>query len=148
MIFKKSMEVRWSDIDANQHLTHTAYAVFSTHTRVMWMESIGYSMADLLRSGFSAVFLKEQTEYFCEIYLGEMVHIELHFAGESEDHSHWKFVQKFLNSQGKLSAINTVYGAWIDAKTRKISAPPPVLLDKFCTMSKDDNFENLRNLLS
>lgn len=143
MIFKKVIEVRWSDIDANHHVTHTAYATFATHTRVEWMASMDCGMQKLLEMGFGAVLLKEQTEYYREILLGEQVTVELYFAGESEDYSLWKFVHKLYNSKGKLSALHTVYGAWIDSNLRKISPPPAYLLDRLQGLEKSDNFEKL-----
>jgi acyl-CoA thioester hydrolase len=143
MIFKKTIEVRWSDIDANQHVTHTAYATFATHTRVEWMASAGCSMKKLLELGFGAVLLKEQTEYFREILLGEQVTVELYFAGENENHSRWKFVHKLYNSKGKMSALHTVYGAWIDSNLRKIYPPPAYLLDRLKGLEKSEDFEIL-----
>lgn len=143
MIFKKTIEVRWSDIDANQHVTHTSYATFATHTRVEWMKSIGCSMSDLINLGFSAVLLKEQTEYFREVLLSELVTVELFFAGESRDHSRWKFVHNIYNANGKLSAKHTVYGAWINSVTRRISPPPQHLLDSLVGLEHSDDFENL-----
>ena len=143
MIFKKTIEVRWSDIDANQHVTHTAYASFSTHTRVAWMESADCSMTKLFGLGFSAVLLKEQTEYFREIFLGEVVTIELYFAGSSKDNSRWKFVHKIYSANKKLSAINTVYGAWIDIKTRRIASPPEYLLERIRDLPRTEDFEQL-----
>ncbi len=143
MIFKKTIEVRWSDIDANQHVTHTAYATFATHTRVEWMASLGCSMIKLLELGFGAVLLKEQTEYLREILLGEAVTVELYFAGGSEDNSLWKFVHKLYTSKGKLSALHTVYGAWIDSAARKISPPPAYLLERMTLLQKTEDFEIL-----
>lgn len=143
MIYKKTIEVRWSDIDANMHVTHTSYATFATHTRVEWMKSIGCSMSDLLDLGYSAVLLKEQTEYFREVLLSELVTVELFFAGESEDHSRWKFMHNLYNAKGKLSARHTVYGAWINSHTRKISPPPQILFDNIRTLERVDDFEVL-----
>lgn len=143
MFFKKNIEVRWSDIDANQHVTHTAYASFATHTRIEWMSTNGCSMRELLLLGFSAVLMKEQTEYFKEIFLGELVTVELYFAGESEDHTRWKFIHKLFNSKGQLAALYTVYGAWLDTKTRKITPPPEVMLKIILGLARNDEFEVL-----
>ena len=143
MLFKKTIDVRWADIDANQHLTHTAYATFATHTRVEWMASCGYGMDKLLESGFAAVLLKEQTEYFREIFLGETVTVELYFAGSNENHSRWKFIHKLYNTSYKLSSINTIYGAWININTRKIAPPPAYLLEQLNNLTKVDDFEYL-----
>lgn len=147
MIFKKNIEVRWSDIDANGHLNHAIYGEFCTNTRIAWLESIDYSIKGLMDIGLSAVLLKEQTEYFCEIFLGEMVTIELYYAGISPDRSLWKFAHKIFNSKGKLSAINTVYGAWIEIKNRKITTTPIAMVEKLEDLTKYDTFEMLVNLI-
>ncbi|MBP9742170.1 MAG: acyl-CoA thioesterase [Burkholderiales bacterium] len=147
MIFKKNIEVRWSDIDANGHLNHTIYGEFCTNTRIAWMESIDYSIKNLLNMGLAAVLLKEQTEYFCEIFLGETVTVELYFAGISPDKSRWKFAHKIFNSKGKLSAINIVYGAWIEIKNRKIAAAPLAVVKKLEDLTKYEGFEMLVNLI-
>ncbi len=143
MIFKKTIEVRWSDIDANGHLTHTVYGTFATHTRAAWMASINYSMTKLLELGLAAILLKEQTEYFREIFLGEDVTIELFFAGSTNDNSRWKFVHKIYNANNKLSAINTAYGAWIDTNTRRIAPPPQCILNLIQDLAKTSDFEHL-----
>ncbi len=143
MIFKKTIEVRWSDIDANGHVTHTAYGTFATHTRVAWMASVDCNMTKLLELGFAAVLLKEQTEYFREIFLGEKVTIELFFAGATTDNSRWKFVHKIYSANNKLSAINTVYGAWIDTSMRRIAPPPQYLIDRVQNLAKTDDFEHI-----
>jgi acyl-CoA thioester hydrolase len=143
IIFKKTIEVRWSDIDANQHVTHTSYATFATHTRVEWMRSIGCSISDLLKMGYSAVLLKEETEYYREIFLSEQVTVELLFAGESSDHSRWKFMHNLYNSNHKLAAKHIVFGAWLNSHSRRIVPPPAELLNRLVELPKMDNFEVL-----
>jgi acyl-CoA thioester hydrolase len=139
-IFRKKLEIRWSDIDANSHVTHTSYAQFATHTRVEWMRSIGCSMSDLIAKGFTGVLLKEETEYYREVFLGEHVSVELFMLGESLDHSKWKFLHNIYNSKHKLAAKHTVYGAWISAKTRKICPPPDDLIQLINDLPKSKDF--------
>ena len=142
-IFRKELEVRWSDIDANSHVTHTSYAMFATHTRVEWMRSIGYSMSDLIAKGFTGVLLKEETEYYREIFLGEYVTVELIMLGESEDHSKWKFLHNIYNAKHKLAAKHTVYGAWISMENRKISPPPKEFIQLMENLPKSEDFSIL-----
>lgn len=139
-IFRKKLEVRWSDIDANSHVTHTSYAQFATHTRVEWMRSIGYSMSDLIAKGITGVLLKEETQYHREVFLGEHVSIELSLLGESTDHSRWKFLHNIYNSKHKLAAIHIVYGAWISLDSRKICPPPHDFVDLIKDLPKDKDF--------
>lgn len=139
-IFRKKLEVRWSDIDANSHVTHTSYAQFATHTRVEWMRSIGYTMSDLIAKGFTGVLLKEETEYYREVFLGENVSIELFMLGESPDHSRWKFLHNIYNSSKKLAAKHIVHGAWISVETRKICPPPRDFINLVKDLPKSKDF--------
>jgi acyl-CoA thioester hydrolase len=140
-IFKQIIEVRWSDIDANHHVTHTAYATFATHARVEWMTSVGCSMARMFELNFGAFILKEETEYFREILLGEKVVVDIAYTGVSNDYAFWKFTHKIYKSNNKLAAKHTVYGAWINNKTRKITPPPKEILDMFVLLQRDADFE-------
>lgn len=140
-IFKQNIEVRWSDIDANQHVTHTSYAAFSTHTRIEWMNSMGCSMSRMFELNFGAVILKEETEYFREVFLGEKVAVDLIFAGASADYAFWKFTHKIYKQNNKLAARHTVYGVWINNTTRKICVPPKDVLDKLVTLPRENDFE-------
>jgi acyl-CoA thioester hydrolase len=37
----KEFEIRWSDIDANRHLSNSAYISFMSHTRMSFMTEVG-----------------------------------------------------------------------------------------------------------
>ncbi len=139
-IFRKELEVRWSDIDANAHVTHTSYAQFATHTRVEWMRSQGYSLGNMIAKGFTAVLLKEETEYYREVFLGEQVTVELIVLGRSADYAKWKFLHNIYNSNNKLAAKHTVHGAWISTTTRKICPPPEDFIHLIEDLPKGEGF--------
>ena len=60
--FTKVVEVRWSDIDANQHMRHNAYADLCTHTRMEWLAAAGFGMEAFMAHGFGPVLFRESTE--------------------------------------------------------------------------------------
>ncbi|WP_414648539.1 acyl-CoA thioesterase, partial [Chitinimonas sp.] len=41
-VFRHTVEVRWADCDANQHVRHSAYADFCTHARIEWLRLHGF----------------------------------------------------------------------------------------------------------
>jgi acyl-CoA thioester hydrolase len=104
------------------------------------MRTLGYSMADIAASGVGAVLLKEETEYYREIFLSEKVSVEIAILGESLDHSKWKFLHNIYNSKNQLSAKHIVYGAWINTKTRKICPPPADFIQLIENLPKCENF--------
>ncbi len=139
--FKKEMEVRWSDIDAHRHLKHTAYSAYAAHTRTSWMDSIGYSMQRMIEDGFGAVLLKEETEYYREVILGDIVTIDVIFLGQSKDAARWQFQNNIYKPSGKIAAKHIVHGAWIDLKIRKIATPKKEFLDKLNELPKSEDFK-------
>jgi len=139
--YTKEIEVRWTDLDANKHVTHIAYASFATHSRVSWMEHLGFSMQKLLASGIHAVLQKEQTEYFREVFLGEKIKVKVYYSGRSIDNTRWKFKHEIYKADGKLAAISTVYGAWLNNVTRKITVAPEEFLNILETVVSPSDFE-------
>ncbi len=140
-MYSKIIEVRWSDLDANGHVTHTAYGNFATHTRTSWMAQMGYPIQDLIKMGVLAVATRENIEYHREVFLNEQVKIVVYFAGASQDHTRWKFRHEIYKETGKIAAINTIYGAWIDSMTRKVAQPPQQFINVINTIERYLDFE-------
>ncbi|BEV72611.1 MULTISPECIES: thioesterase family protein [unclassified Paludibacterium] len=127
-VFTKTHEVRWADIDANQHLRHSAYADLCTHTRFEWLNACGFPAGEFVRHGFGPVLFSEQTIYRKEVHLGDRVEINVELAGASEDFSRWKLRQEIRKQDGTLAAIYEVSGAWLRLQDRKLIAPPEALM--------------------
>ena len=127
-IYTKTHEVRWADIDANQHLRHSAYADLCTHTRFEWLTASGFPAGEFVRHGFGPVLFSEQTVYRKEVHLGDRVVINVELAAASEDFSRWKLRHEIRKEDGVLAAIYEVSGAWIQISDRKLISPPPEVL--------------------
>lgn len=126
-LFTKTHEIRWADIDANQHLRHSAYADLCTHTRFEWLDASGFPAGEFVSHGFGPVLFSEQTVYRKEIHLGERIVINVELAAASEDVSRWKLRHEIRKENGVLAAIYHVSGAWLRLADRKLIAPPPAL---------------------
>lgn len=143
MSYTKEIEVRWSDLDANGHVTHTAYASFATHTRTSWMNEIGFPIPKLIELGLLAVLTKEVIDYHREVFLNEKIKVVVYYAGASSDSTRWKFRQEIYKENGKLAAVDTVYGAWINTGTRRIVVPPQDFLTALNQVEKAKEFETI-----
>lgn len=141
MAYSKEIEVRWSDLDANGHVTHTAYANFATHTRVAWLSEIGFPVERILSFGIQGVLLKESLEYYREVFLNEKVTVKVHYAGAALDGARWKFRQEIYKANGKLAVVDTVLGAWISQETRRMTPPPAEFLTALDNIPKTADFE-------
>jgi len=129
--FTKIVEVRWSDIDANQHMRHNAYADLCTHTPAFRAH------------GFGPVLFRESTEYRREVHLGERITIDVQIAAASPDNSRWKIRQQLFKPDGQLAAIYEVAGAWMDLHARKLIPPPPALAAILADLPRCADFELL-----
>lgn len=135
------MDVRWSDLGVNHSVDPAAYAAYAMNTGVEWLRSVGCTVEQLLDLGVGSVLLKEQTEYFKELFLGERVTVHGQFAGSSTDNAKWKFIYEMFNSKDELVAKHIVYGAWIDCSTKRISPPPQEILGCLAKIPHMDDFE-------
>lgn len=126
-IYSKTHEIRWADIDANQHLRHSAYADLCTHTRFEWLADSGFPAGEFVQHGFGPVLFSEQTIYRKEIHLGERVVINVELAAASQDFSRWKLRHEIRKQDGVLAAIYEVSGAWLRISDRKLIPPPQAL---------------------
>jgi acyl-CoA thioester hydrolase len=143
MTYRKTLDVRWSDLGVNQSVSPAAYAMYATNTGVEWLRSMGCTIGQLSDLGVSSVLLKEQTEYFQEVFLGEQITVQAKFAGSSANNAKWKFIYEMFNRDNQLVAKHIVYGAWTDYVTKKIITPPSVILNYMAQIPHTDDFEIL-----
>ena len=141
MTFVKTMNVRWSDLGADHSIVPATYAAYAMNTGVEWLRSVGCTVEQLFDLGVGSVLLKEQTEYYQELSLGEEVNVQAQFAGSSTDNAKWKFVYEMYNSQNQLVAKHVVYGAWVNSTTKKIATPPQKVLGCMAKIPHTDDFE-------
>lgn len=138
-MYIKKFEIRWSDIDANRHLANSAYINFMSHTRMGFLSEKGFTMQEMLKFGVSPVVFYEHIHYYKEAFHGHPITVSLEVSGLSEDGMFFKFDHNFYNDKGENLAYCEIFGAWIDLKTRKLSALPKELLalTKIFPKSKD-----------
>lgn len=132
--------VMWSQIDANQHMRHSAYADFAAQTRMALLDSLGLPANIFLKNNRGPILFREELIYIKEINMSERISVSCELVKCKEDGSKWTIKHQIFNSQQKLSAIITVDGAWIDLSKRKIAALPENILHLFMEIPKSDDF--------
>jgi acyl-CoA thioester hydrolase len=60
--FSKQLSFRWSDLDPNFHVRHSAYYDFGAQHRIEILESLGLTMKVLQTGHFGPILFRE--EYF------------------------------------------------------------------------------------
>lgn len=142
-MYKKQLEVRWSDVDANRHLANSAYVNFMSHTRVSFFEDHNFSLSNLAMYDISPVIFYEHIYYFKEAFMGVPITVTLEIKGLSEDGMFFKFEHNLYNPKGEHLAHCELMGAWINLKTRALSALPKHLLDEITALPKAPDFKTL-----
>lgn len=141
--YSKNFEVIWADMDPNRHMRHTAYNDYAAQVRVSFMIDNGLSLEEMEKLQLGPVLFKEETVFLSEIRMGEQIKVDIQIAGLSHDGERWKMVHHIYKNNGKLSAIITVEGAWIDMMKRKLKAPPAKLTANFNELPKTSDYKEI-----
>ncbi len=142
-MFKKQFEIRWSDVDANRHLANSAYTNFMSHARMAFLIEKGFTMKELAVFNIGPVVFYEHMFYFKEAFLGQPITVTLEVSGLSEDGTFFQFDHNFYNHKGQHLAHCEMLGAWIDLKTRKLTALPEELHKASETFPRAKHFKVL-----
>ena len=140
-MFLNKIDIRWSDLDPNQHLANSAYMNFMSATRMVYMVKQGVSYADLKKHKIGPVVLREEIHYFKEVFPGEPVYVSQEICGLSEEGSFYSIRHNFYNKKGENFARGEMLGTWISMETRKIVVPPNDIMEKLMGANHTDDFK-------
>lgn len=141
-IYKQEFHVRWSDLDPNLHMRHTAYADMGAATRFTFLDSIGFTMEKFSELRVGPIIFTENVSYLSEVRPGDKVIVTVQISGLSEDGRKWQmFHQFFRKSDNKRAATISISGAWFDLLKRKVCLPPEVLRATMEKVPKTEDFK-------
>ncbi|WP_338648244.1 acyl-CoA thioesterase [Flavobacterium sp. KS-LB2] len=142
--FSKELSFRWSDLDPNFHVRHSAYYDFGAQHRIEILESLGLTMKVMQAQGFGPILFREECVFRKEIKLGDTIFMQTKTSKMKPDASRWSIVHEFLNKDNQICATITVDGAWMDVKLRKLASPTPqIAIDALSIFPKSETFESL-----
>lgn len=122
------IKVRWSDVDANRHVRHSAYYDYGAHTRISMFDSMGFDSIMMSKLNIGPIIFKEECTFLKELYLSEEIKVNvLKDENNKLDSSKWKLHHEIFNSKNQKCAHITLSGAWIDLSIRKLTTPPATL---------------------
>lgn len=138
--YSKPVHIRWSDLDPNFHLRHSAYYDMAAMVRNGYLEENGLTLNVLKEQHFGPVIFREECVFRKEIMAHDKISIRIEVIKLRKDFSRWSIRNLFLKEDGTLAAILTVEGAWMDTRERKLTAPPSVGADTIANMAKAEDF--------
>ena len=124
-------QVLWSQIDANYHMRHSAYADFSAQARLNLLAGLGLKSSAFAEYKIGPVLFREELFYLREIGLGDEITITCELTKSRADGSRWSIRHEIFRSDGIKAAIVDVDGAWIDMEKRKLAILPQELSEMF-----------------
>lgn len=140
MSFTVEFTTRWADFDANVHMRHTAYNDYCAEARLRYFKQFGITVRDFSVEKIGPILFEENTRFLKEIHMGEDISVSLKLLGLSENGERWKIQHEVFNANGQLSAIITVYGAWLDLLKRKLVTPPLKFQEIFNETERTEDF--------
>jgi acyl-CoA thioester hydrolase len=143
MRFEQRFQVGWNHLDANAHMSNTAYLELAASARVMYFAAAGFSIDAFAQLQFGPVIRREELEYFRELRLLDEVRVTLLLAGLSEDASRFRLRNEFWRGQETLVARLTSLGGWLDLGARRLIAPAPGLAAALHALERTPDFEIL-----
>ncbi len=121
--YEKQIEVRWSDVDPNRHVRHSAYYEYGAHVRIKFFAENGFGSAEMNKLNIGPILFKEECSFIREISPDDTITINILKGAIAEDGSRWVLHHEIFNQNGKSAHI-TIKGAWIDLNIRKLAKIP------------------------
>ena len=140
-IFTKEISIRWSDLDPNFHMRHSAYYDFGAQHRVEVLEQEGLTLKVMQENHIGPILFREECVFRKEIRMGNTITISTKIGKMKPDASRWTIVHELHNEKNELCAVISVDGAWMDTKLRKLATPTPaIVVDVMNAFPKTDDF--------
>lgn len=139
--FSESVQIRWSDIDANRHLRHSVYYDYGAAMRMHALSSQGLTTKKLEEFMMGPILFREEAIFKREILLEDKITITVELVKTTSDYGRWSLRHQFLKSDNTLAAILNVDGAWIDLAKRKLATPNDFIRNIFEHFPKSNDFQ-------
>jgi acyl-CoA thioester hydrolase len=142
--FTKELSFRWSDLDPNFHVRHSAYYDFGAQHRIEILEEVGLTLKVMQAQHFGPILFREECVFRKELKISDKITINTKISKMKPDASRWSIQHEFKKEDGTLCAVITVDGAWMDTKLRKLASPTPeIAVEALNVIPKSEDFISL-----
>ncbi|MCA5004694.1 acyl-CoA thioesterase [Sphingobacterium bovistauri] len=117
-------QVLWSQIDANRHLRHSAYADFCAQARSNMLNEFGLSLNEFAKNKIGPILFREELIYHREVNLDEIIKVSTELTKYSTINGRFSFRHQIIKPNGEIAATVNVDGAWLDLQIRKLTSLP------------------------
>ena len=135
------IQIRWSDMDANRHLRHSAYYDYAAAMRIMVLSESGLTLKKLEEFEIGPVLFREEAIFKREIRLDDRITVDVVLVKSTADFSRWSLRHQFIKEDGTLAAIVNIDGAWLDLIKRKLVVPNELVQRIFASFPRSSDYE-------
>jgi acyl-CoA thioester hydrolase len=121
--YSKTFELRWADVDANQHVMHSKYYELGAHTRMSFFMAHGCTLDVMNGWQVGPILFREECVFRREILAGELVTVNLLLTKCRRDGSRWSARHELTKADGTVAAVIQADLAWMHTAERKLAAP-------------------------
>jgi len=121
------IQIRWSDIDQNRHLRHSAYYDFGATARIALFSASGLPNSKLEEFHIGPILFREEAIFKKEIKFEDKITIDIQLIKALPDFSRWSLRHRLYKEGDILAAIINMDAAWIDIIKRKLAIPDPYI---------------------
>jgi acyl-CoA thioester hydrolase len=141
--YAKEFLVGWRAMDFNGHMANTAYLDLAADVRLAFLVDHGCPLTELKRLAIGPVIRKEELEYFREVGLHETVTVTYAALAMTADGARFVVENEIWSQSGERAATIRSTGGWLDLRTRKLVAPPPLLVAALSRLPRAPGFVEL-----
>ena len=135
------IQIRWSDIDANRHLRHSAYYDYAATARMQLLYERGLTTEKLEEFQIGPILFREEAIFRREIRLEDKISLEVEITKASPDYSRWSLRHVFYKSDGTMATQLFIDCAWMDLVRRKLTQPNAFMKEVFESLLRSAEFE-------
>ena len=138
--FEKTFEVKWSDVDQNRHVRHSAYYDYGAHVRIRFITESGYGAQKSDEIKLGLILFKEECSFIKEISPDDILRVNMLKGEINDDCSRWVIYHEIYNQHDQKVAHITGKGAWMNTEKRKTTSPPKDLANAFHQLPVGEDF--------
>jgi acyl-CoA thioester hydrolase len=144
--YSKTYEIRWSDLDANNHVNYAAYIDAAADLRYRFFSEHGFSPARFAELGIAPTYTGLQAQFLREVRIGETITLDFALAGLSPQGGRWRVQHDIFKANGKKAVHLLLEGMILDLARRSSVLPSAELLSVFHLIPRSAEFEVLPEL--
>ncbi len=141
MTYIKKVEIRWSDLDPNYHLRHSAYYDLGAYCRICFLFENGVTDKFMREQEIGPILFREECFFKKEILFGDAISISFKLKSLSADNRKFSMVHEIYKNENELCALLIVDGAWLHTTSRKIITPPQIIMDGLNHLTRTEDFK-------